>query len=205
VAADPVNAYSTITIHKDRLYPGYLSAGSKILANGTGGAHYGATFTPGDVGAIEGWLAQEKLDFDAGGVVAVSALAEWSGCMSLADWEAENVANLWADKNAGNQGDCDACHNLGADGFFASNQSERVFNYVAGTPQFMPAYFTVDATGTNVLINRARLESVGSQLAPHEAHGNFTLDNDDAMAALQRFYDLTMQRKLAGQCGPPLF
>lgn len=205
VPGDPLAAYDTIKIHTDRLFPGYLSTGAKILAYGTAGtSHQGALFTDNDLGAIEAWLAQEKLDADAGGGVAVSAMAEWSGCMSLADWEATGVADLWADKNAGNQGDCDACHNLGADGFMASNQDERVFNYVAGTPAFMPSYFTLNAAGTEVVINRSRLESVGSQLTPHEAHGNFNVDGQ-AMEALQEFYGLTLQRKLAGQCGPPLF
>jgi hypothetical protein len=204
VAADPLGAYDTVTIHKDRLYPGYESAGTQLLANGTGGGHYGATFTPNDVGAIEAWLAQEKLDAAAGGGVAVSAMAEWSGCMSLADWEAEGVADAWADKNANGQGNCDTCHNLGADGFMASNQDGRVFEYVSGYPAFMPSYFTLDSTGTKVVINRSRLENVGNQISPHENHGNFDVDGD-AMDRLIQFYDLTMQRKLAGQCGPPLF
>ena len=205
VAADPLNAYDLITQNAALLFPNYLSTGAKILENGNGGGHYGASFATGDVSAIEAWLAQEKLDEEAaGGATPVSALAEWSGCMSLADWEAEGVADAWADKNAGNQGDCDTCHNLGADGFMASNQDGRVFEYITKYPAFMPSYFTLDATGTNVVINRARLESVGTQQAPHENHGNFDVDGD-AMERLQRFYNLTMQRKLAGQCGPPLF
>lgn len=203
VSADPTSAYDTINVHRDRLYPGYDSAGATILANGAGG-HYDALFTQDDVSAIEAWLAQEKIDADAGGGVAVSALQEWSGCMTLDDWEATNVADEWADKNAQGQGNCDACHNLGADGFMASNQDQRVFDTITQQPAFMPSYFTLDATGTNVVINRARLEGVGNQLAPHGAHGAFDVDGN-AMEALQEFYDLTMARKLGGQCGPPRF
>lgn len=204
VPADPLSAYDVIQQNAPILFPKYISAGAKILENGTG-AHKGAAFTPDDVVAIEGWLAQEKLDADAdGGTTTVSALAEWSGCMSLADWEAEGVATQWSNKNAGNQGRCESCHNLGADGFVASDDYVRVFTMVSSMPAFMPSYFTLDATGTNVLINRARLESVGGQLAPHENHGAFEVDGN-AMEALQRFYDLTLERKLAGQCGPPLF
>mgnify|MGYP003572193184 CR=1 FL=1 len=205
VTASLTESYNTINIHKDRLYTGFNAATSRLLINGTGGGHYGATYSANDIAAIEGWLAQEKLDADAGGGgQTVSALAEWSGCMNLDDWNNENVANLWADKDADNQGDCDACHNLGADGFMASNQSLRVFENITTKPAFMPSYFTVSADGTNVVINRARLEGVGNQLAPHEAHGAFQVDGE-AMEALQRFYDLTVSRKLAGQCEPPRF
>jgi len=207
VAADPVNAYQTITIHRDRLYPGYESVGSKILSNGTG-AHYGAVLTPGDVGAIQAWLSQEKLS-STGDNAPVSALAVWSGCMEYIDWDGEGVANRWAQKPTGNQGDCEACHNLGADGFFASQESLRVFQTITEQPAFMPSYFTLDATGQNVVINRARLEAVGSQIAPHEAHGDFLVDDPEndagAMLALQRFYDTTKARLDAGACGPRRF
>ncbi len=124
--------------------------------------------------------------------------------MELTDWDNLNVAQEWSNKQADNQGNCEACHNLGADGFMASDQSQRVFDNITQSPALMPSYFTLDATGQNVVINRARLESVGNQLPPHENHGAFQLD-DNAMTALQSFYDLTMQRKLAGQCGPPRF
>ncbi len=205
VSADLTASYSTINIHKDRLFTGYESTTSRLLINGEGGGHYGATYTADDVAAIQAWLAQEKLDAEAGGGgQTVSALAEWSGCMNLEDWNNENVASLWADKDAENQGDCDACHNLGADGFMASNDSVRVFETITQYPAFMPSYFTLSADGTNVVINRARLEGVGNQLAPHDAHGAFQIDGG-AYDALQRFYDLTLSRKLAGQCEPPRF
>ena len=204
ITADPTQAYSTINIHKDRLFTGYDAALSRLLINGEGG-HYGATYTADDVSAIEAWLAQEKLDADAGGGgQTVSALQTWSGCMNLDEWEASNVANLWADKDADNQGDCDACHNLGADGFMASNDSVRVFENITTNPNLMPSYFTQTADGTSVVINRARLEKVGNQLAPHEAHGAFNVEGN-AMDALQAFYDLTVSRQLAGNCEPPRF
>lgn len=210
VSASPTTAYDTAILHRDSLFANFEATGSRLLENGANSHQGAAIFTAGDVAAISGWLAQEKLDAEAGGGVQASALAEFSGCMTLANFEASNMADEWADKNAGNQGDCDACHNLGADGFMASNQDARMFSYISGeatgTAQFMPSYFTLDATGTSVVINRARLEGVGNQISPHENHGNFNLDaNDDAMIALQQFYDATMLLKAQGQCGLPKF
>jgi hypothetical protein len=203
VTMDLVQAYDKINGYRDSLFPGYVSDGAKLLANGTG-AHQGATFSADDVSAIQAWLAQEKLDAEAGGGVVASPLAIWSGCMNLDDWNEENVANEWSNKNANGQGRCEACHNLGADGFIASDQSERVFQVITTLPAFMPSYFTLDATGSKVVVNRARLEAVGNQLAPHQAHGSFNVDGD-AMDALNRFYDKTLARQAAGNCGPPRF
>lgn len=202
ISAQPGDAYATINIHRDRLFPGYKSAGSALLANGAGG-HQGALFSADDVGAIQAWLAQEALDA-SGGPTNASAMAVWSGCMKLEQWDEYNVANLWADKNANNQGDCDACHNLGAEGFMASNQSQRVFDTITKSPALMPSYFTLNAAGTAVVVNRARLESVGNQLSPHEAHGSYQL-NDGAMEALLEFYNATKLNVEAGDCDPPRF
>jgi hypothetical protein len=206
VTADPNAAYNTIGIHKDRLYTGFDPATSRLLINGEGG-HYGALYTDDDVEAIEAWLTQEKLDADAGGGQLVSAMQEWSGCMNLEDWENRNVASLWADKDAQNQGDCDACHNLGADGFMASNDSVRVFENITTNPSLMPSYFTQSTDGLSVVINRARLEKVGNQLSPHEAHGAFNVEGG-AMDALELFYQDTLARQ-ANQaivpCEPPRF
>jgi len=205
VNLDREAAYDTVSLHQDRLFNGYDAATASLLNNGIGGAHQGANYSADDIVAIEAWLAQEKLDSDAGGGgQTVSALAEWSGCMNLDDWNNEGVAGAWANKNADNQGRCEACHNLGADGFMASDDSTRVFESITQSPALMPSYFTLNATATSVVINRSRLEGVGNQLSPHENHGAFSVDGG-AMDALQRFYDLTVSRKLAGQCEPPRF
>lgn len=206
--ANPLNQYDKMISQRDLVFAGYLADESRLIINGTSGHQGSPIFSQDNIDAIGAWLAQEKLD--AGDVVVASALAEFSGCMTLANFEASNMADEWADKNANGQGDCDACHNLGADGFFASNQDVRMFNYISGeatkSAQFMPSYFTLDATGTNVIINRARLEGVGNQLSPHENHGSFNLDpNDNAVEALELFYNQTMALKAAGQCGPPRF
>jgi hypothetical protein len=205
--ANPLNQYDKMIGQKDLVFAGYLAEGSQLLANGTNGHQGAPIFSTDNVNAITAWLAQEKLDEEAGGVVVASALAVFSGCMTLANFEASNMADEWADKNANGQGDCDACHNLGGDGFFASNQDARMFSYISGeatkSAQFMPSYFTLDATGTSVVINRARLEGVGNQLSPHENHGSFNLDaNDDAVQALEQFYQATLNNP---NCGPPRF
>lgn len=205
ITADPAQSYSLIQTYRDVLFPGYAATGSRLLVNGEG-AHQGAQYSATDVQAIEAWLAQELADSQGGGGGGnqASPLAIWSGCMDLNDWQQEEVSPLWANKNAQGQGNCEACHNLGADGFMASDQYQRVFDTITQSPSFMLSYFTLNDSGTQVIINRARLENVGNQLPPHEAHGAFQVDGN-AMDALIRFYDKTAARLAAGQCGPPRF
>jgi hypothetical protein len=202
VALERTAAYDRIQLQRDRLYPGYEADGARLVANG-GGNHYGAVFTPADLEAIRAWLAAEKAAAD-GGDTAASPLAIWSGCMNLAEWDAEGVAAAWSNKQAQGQGQCETCHNLGADGFMASDQSKRVFDSITRIPALMPSYFTLDATGTEVVINRTRLEKVGTRQPPHEEHGPFPVDGD-AMDRLIRFYNLTKLRRDSGQCDPPRF
>lgn len=201
IGADPATSYTLIMNFKDQLFPGFSAAGARLLENGEGG-HYNATFDTQQVQAIQAWLAAEAakpIDDQT-----PSPLAEWSGCMDLQQFQAAGVADAWADKGT-NQGNCDACHNLGADGFMASNVDVRVFDTVTQDPGFMLSYFTIDQAGTTVIVNRARLEKVAQGLPPHQGHPRFNVDGGDAMERLQNFYTQTQARKAAGTCLPPRF
>ena len=200
VGADPASSYTLIKNFKDQLFPGYSAVGAKILENGEGG-HYGATFDTLQVQAIQNWLALEAAQPVED---TPSPLAVWSGCMDLQQFQAAGVADAWADKGT-NQGNCDACHNLGGDGFIASNDDVRVFDTITRDPGFMLSYFTIDETGTNVIINTARLEKVARGTPPHQGHPRFNVNGGDAMDRLQNFYQQTLARQTAGTCLPPRF
>lgn len=200
ISADPANAYTVIKNYRDTLFPNNAANTAKLLTYGEPGSHY-STYTAEHVNAIQQWLAAEAaqpIDDQP------SPLAVWSGCMDLAEFQQTGMADAWADKNAQGQGDCDACHQLGGDGFIASNVDTRVFKAISEDPGLMISYFTINEAGTEVIINRARLEKVGTQQSPHQLHGAFNLD-DDAYQRLQNFYNLTKARLDAGQCLPPRF
>lgn len=200
LGADPASSYTLIKNFKDQLFPNYSTVGAKILEYGEGG-HYNVTYDTAQVQAIQAWLALEAaqpVDDQP------SPLAEFSGCMDLAEFQASGMADAWADKGT-NQGNCDACHQLFADGFIASNVDVRVFEVVTKLPEGMLSYFTIDETGQNVIVNTARLEKVARGLPPHQAHPQFNVNGGDAMDRLQNFYQQTMARKAAGTCLPPRF
>ena len=200
VGPDAASTYTLMNNSRDLLFPNYEIANAKIVTYGTGGAHKGISYSPQQLQAVQAWLAAEAAQPVDN---APSPLAVWSGCMDLQDWQNTGVADAWADKGSGD-GDCDACHNLGAENFIASNVDQRVFDAVTTDPGFMISYFATDANG-QVIINRDRFVKVGTRQDPHQAHPNFNVDNGDAMQRLQNFYNLTLQRQAAGNCLPPRF
>ncbi len=200
VPADPAAfTAASIKLYSDTLFVNYDPATAKLLINGQGG-HYGVTFTPEVVTGIQSWLTAEKDAVAAGGATTVGPLAAWSGCMELADFQAENVGGEWANKGT-NQGDCEQCHNLAGEGFLANDNNELTFINLTKDSSLLDAYFTIDQAGA-VMINRPLLEQVGLGQEPFQTHPRFNVDNGNAMQALQRFYDLTKARQDAGQCGP---
>lgn len=204
IGANADETYTLIKNFKDILFRDFSTVDSKLLEYGDGSQHKGTTYDTAQVQAIQNWLAAEAAKpIDD----APSPLAVWSGCMDLQEFSAAGVADAWADKGT-NEGNCDACHNLGADGFIASNVDVRVFDAVTKDPGFMLSYFTLDPEPTaidKVIINRARLEKVATGVPPHQGHPRFNVDGGNAMQRLQNFYDQTKQKMAAGTCLPPRF
>ncbi len=201
-AVDVTAAYQLMKANKDLLYPNNAPT-DPILAYGEG-IHKGAQYSSEHLQAVQAWLAAELAQ--PVGEEQPSPLAIWSGCMDLGQFQASGMADAWADKNAQGQGDCDACHNLCADNFCASNVDTRVFEALTTSPRLMLSYFTINETGTEVIINEARLIKVGTRQDPHQLHGAFNL-NDDAYQRLVNFYNQTKARVDDPniQCQPPRF
>ena len=199
---DVATKYTVFTNQRDVLIPDWDEDANKLVTNGDG-THYDALFTDGNLSSIKGWIVLEKLAAENGGGGGPTALAKWSGCMNYDEWVDADVADAWADKGSGD-GDCDACHNLAAEGFMASNQDRRVFDSMTKQPSIMHSYFYQDEAGI-VQTNRPRLDSVALRQAPHEVHPNFNVEDGNALTRLQQYYDLTMIRLEADNCEPPRF
>ncbi len=132
---------------------------------------------------------------DAG--ITVDLLAQWSGCMTFADFEAANMAPTWSAMRGQNEM-CVECHSLG-EGFVVSANATAYFNAMSVRRINLEQYFRVD--GSTVAINLANFHSVGTDQTPHVQHPTFTIDA--GLPALQSFYDQTLARFNAGTCGPP--
>jgi hypothetical protein len=131
-----------------------------------------------------------------------TAVAQFAGCMTLANWQAANM-QTWSqlETQQGGNDPCSSCHpqptsNYGnmalcnnTEIMFAQNISSGGFN----------SLFTTDATG-KVIIDTAMLQLKGTPSATN-THPAFEVDpNSEHMQALQQFYQLTMSAVAAGNC-----
>jgi hypothetical protein len=211
---DLTQLYTTVTSYDDRMVGYFDKTTAPMLKRVSPGPHYTATYTADQVTKISAWLDLEKTERATGnppptgtpspGQISKQLISEWSGCMTLADWDADGVAVAFADMGT-NQGPCVQCHNTGQASFIASRDSTLMFNTVSGNKYFMIAFFTpnvTDVANAKMEVNKSLYERVGTGVYPYNEHPRFNVNNQ-AFTKLQSFYTKTMAKKAAGTCGTP--
>lgn len=209
--------YDVVTSYDDRVIGYFDKTSAPMIKKIVPGPHYGATYSPAELDAITAWMDAE-IEARSGGTqpppgtggtptpgeLSKQLIAEWSGCMELATWKAEGVADAWANKGSG-EGPCIRCHVNGQASFIATDDDERMFNIIVTNKYFMLSYFAPDVTdlaNAKMVVNYDSFYRVGNALYPHTEHPQFNPDGT-AMDRLKSFYQKTMDRKLAGLCDPP--
>jgi hypothetical protein len=214
VAPSKTDGYVT-AVGYQALIGDWTPTGAPILLKVAAG-HNGTSYTDDEKSKISAWLTKE-LDARAGGTTTtppggespaeatVRLTKEWSGCMTLANFQTANM-KAWGNMRADNSA-CKTCHVVGEFGNIASDTDNPFFTVISTNKYYMAQYFTVDLTGgvatAKVIINTRSFTGVGQALAPHTEHPRFNLTGSTGLAALQKFYDLTVAAKTAGTCGPP--
>ncbi|MGE0868917.1 MAG: hypothetical protein AB7P03_10150 [Kofleriaceae bacterium] len=128
----------------------------------------------------------------------LASLKEWTGCMTIENFEASNMALAWGNLATEANQKCSNCHGAGAEGFIASLDSAVFFKAITEQKDHLLKYFTIDATQT-VVMNTTSFVNAGVTLP---SHPRFNASTNAGMSALQEFYDLTLAAKMAGTCGP---
>ena len=214
VPADPGSLYDTVTSY-DGLVAGFAKNSAPLYTRLVPGPHYDLTYTADEAAAIAAWLDAELEARSGGGAppptgeespgqASKRVISEWSGCMELAAWDAEGVAAEWANLSS-NEGTCIRCHVNGQASMIATDDSARMFNVVASDPYFMLTFFAADVTdvaSAKMVVNYDEFVRVATNAPPFLEHPQFDVEND-AIAALERFYQKTVERKAAGLCDPP--
>jgi len=222
VSANLQDAYATTTGYQ-AVIGDWTPTGAPILtkitaATGKTPSHQSINYTMDQQNHITEWLSKELEARGAGGAtnpagenasqITTRLLQEWSGCMTLVNFEAADM-RAWGNVNANGQGDCRTCHSQGEYGHVAANTSNLFFPYISEDKYYMLQYFSVDLSmglaAAKVIINDRSFEGVGNRLAPHQQHGSFDPTNNNGYAALQTFYNTTASAKAAapgGVCGP---
>lgn len=211
--ADMASYYDVLTSYDDRVVGYFDKAVAPILTKMVPGPHY-ATYTQAEITAISEWLDAEVTARNGGtpppptgttpGELSKQLMAEWSGCMDLSTWNANNVAVEWAGLGS-SEGPCIRCHVNGQASMIATDDSPYMFEVLTTSKYFMLTYFTPnvsDLANGKMEINYDEFVRVATNVYPFLEHPQFDTDSE-AMAALEAFYDATMARKAAGTCDPP--
>lgn len=217
MAADVSHAYATATSFQ-AVVGNFTPATAQILTQ-VEAQHENRTYTADQRAKITEWLAEEVAERaggtappEGGGRTATARLMnEFSGCMDVADYKTAGMPNAWANLTADGSA-CTTCHATGAYSMIVSGLSETapnggppgMFTTMSTNRYYMIQFFTVDLTASppKVIINQRSFDGVSKGLAPHAQHPKFNSTNNPGMAALKKFYDLTVQKVDAKTCGP---
>jgi hypothetical protein len=131
-------------------------------------------------------------------------LRTFSGCMTQDNFVAAQMPQLFGNASAANGQACKNCHLGGAFGFVTDPNANLYFSTLSSSLSQLVKYFGV--TNGQVTINPGAMNNAGSGIPAHPPFITEQLGPNGSgtgYAALQQFYDLTMQAQLAGNCGPP--
>ena len=127
----------------------------------------------------------------------MQVLAQWSGCMSLTDFQTANMAEAWGNMAASNNQLCRNCHGDGGFSFIASLDENFFFTTMSEHSSYMVKFFSLQ--GTDVIVNTGSVQNAGVTLV---GHPRFDPVNNPGMLALKTFYDATKARQVANTCDP---
>jgi hypothetical protein len=182
---------------------GAYSEVSPILTKIDSG-HQAITYSNADRTAILNWLSAELAEqqddpTQPPPVDPAELLRNWSGCMTQANFDLAQVAELFGGGAQGNGQACRNCHQAGAFGFAIDTESLLYFNAISTSIAQLTKYFGVQ--NGEVVLSYGAMNNAGSGSIPQ--HPTYVTENLAGITALQEFYDLTKQAQTAGGCAPP--
>lgn len=234
VTPDVSDAYATATSYQ-AIVGNFAPNAAGILTKVAQG-HVGRVYTQAQIDSITDWLNTEVTERATGGggggtptgsqetyaAATKRLMNDWSACMTLANFNAANMAQAWGNMQANNGERCAACHSTGGYGFMASGIATTnpnggppgMFTVMSTDKYFLPMYYTVDLSDTTrdasgklinakMKFNEESFKGVAQNIAPHVQHPSFNYTNSQGINALKTFYTSTAAAVAAGNCGTP--
>lgn len=125
-------------------------------------------------------------------------LEQWSGCMTLTDFQTANMTEAWSTLTASNNQLCRNCHGEGGYSFITSPDETLFFTTITEHSFYLLKFFSVQ--GADVVVNTGSFQNAAVTLT---SHPRFDPTNNAGVIALKTFYDATLARKTANTCDPP--
>jgi len=133
---------------------------------------------------------------DAQTVDTKAAFRQWSGCMTMTNFQAATMTTAWSTlvTNEGKQ--CLNCHDQGAYNFIASDDETAFFTGLSQHSYFLSMYFRVDPATKKVEINTDSFKGANSAAG----HPRFNVTSNQGLTALTTFHAATAANTA---CEPP--
>jgi hypothetical protein len=120
----------------------------------------------------------------------------WSGCMTLANFQAANMTVAWSTLTTNDNKQCLNCHDQGQYNFIASDEEAVYFEKLSQHSYFLAMYFGVDPVTKQVTVNTASFKGANAKTG----HPKFNADTNQGITALQTFHASTAANTA---CGTP--
>lgn len=209
---DPTTAYNAAVLETTLI--GTFQQNAPIISKiNTTPLHHGLSYTTAEVSSINAWLSAETAD-RAGddptdppppAVDALAELREFSGCTTLADFEAAGMAPAWGALAAQSR-QCASCHSVGLGNFIANLDSAIMYNGMSTQMDLYRRFFTfgtpAQGGAETVIINTGAMANAGLD-GGIVGHPRFDPVNNAGMTALLQLYTIAKPKYDAGTCGPP--
>jgi hypothetical protein len=230
VAPALADAYATATSYQ--IVVGNFAPSAAGILTKIAAGHQGRTYTTTQIDAITDWLNTEVTERsnnptqqptgsnETYAAATARVLNTWSGCMTIANFNAANMANAFGNMQANNGERCASCHSTGGYGFMATTIAETnpnggppgLFTTMSTDKYFLVMYFSADLSDTTrdasgklinakMKVNVDSFKGVATNTAPHVQHPSFNYQQNQMMTALNTFYTSTMAGVTAGTCG----
>jgi hypothetical protein len=125
-----------------------------------------------------------------------AVLTSWSGCMTLANFQAANMTTAWSTLTTTDGKQCLNCHDQGEYNFIASDDENAFFTGLSQHSYFMLKYFSVDAATMKVVVSTASFASANAKVG----HPKFNVTMNQGITALDAFHASTAANTA---CGAP--
>jgi len=146
----------------------------------------------GGSGGPDGGMRQP----DAKAIDTKAIFRQWSGCMTLANFQAANMTAAWSTLVTNDGKQCMNCHDQGEYNFIASDDETAYFAGLSQHSYFIAMYFSVDPQTEKVIVNTSSFKGANSTVG----HPRFNPDMNQGITALTTFFTSTAANTA---CGAP--